>query len=90
MTMKCLACCARGRAALCMAEAEGDLQVPFVSTADWGYLRLRLPDYADADLKTWLKRVQEQGWNDAYVFFKHEDEGKGPQMAKRFLGLVGY
>jgi hypothetical protein len=70
------------RRALCIAEAEGDLQVPFVSTADWGYLRLRLPDYADGDLKTWLKRVQEQGWKDAFVFFKHDDEGKGPKMAK--------
>ena len=36
------------QAALCIAEAEGDLQVPFVSTADWGYLRLRRPDYGRA------------------------------------------
>ena len=79
----------QNQAALCIAEAEGDLQVPFVSTAGWGYLRLRLTDYTDADLKTWLKRVQEQGWEDAFVFFKHEDEGKGPQMAKRFLELAG-
>jgi uncharacterized protein YecE (DUF72 family)/predicted nuclease of predicted toxin-antitoxin system len=79
----------QNQAALCIAEAEGDLQVPFVSTADWGYLRLRMPDYTDADLKTWLKRVQEQSWKDTFVFFKHEDEGKGPQMAKRFLDLAG-
>jgi len=77
------------QAALCIAEAEGDLQVPFVSTADWGYVRLRLSDYSDVDLKTWLTRVREQGWKDAFVFFKHEDEGKGPQMAKRFLELAG-
>jgi hypothetical protein len=24
-----------------------------------------------------------------FVFFKHEDEGKGPQMAKRFLEIAG-
>ena len=29
------------RAVLCIAEAENDLEIPFVSTADWGYLRLR-------------------------------------------------
>jgi hypothetical protein len=30
------------RATLCIAEAENDLEVPFVSTGDWGgYLRLR-------------------------------------------------
>lgn len=75
------------QAALCIAEAEGDLEVPFVATADWGYLRLRLPEYSDADLKMWLKRVRQQDWQDAFVFFKHEDEGKGPRMAKRFLDL---
>jgi uncharacterized protein YecE (DUF72 family) len=47
----------------------------------WRHLR--------TDLTTWLKRVQEQGWKDAFVFFKHEDEGQGPQMAKRFLELAG-
>jgi len=31
--------------------------------------------------------VREQDWRDAFVFFKHEDEGKGPQLAKRFLEL---
>lgn len=76
------------QAALCIAEAEGDLEVPFVSTADWGYLRLRRPDYGDAELKAWLKRVRKQDWRDAFVFFKHEDEGKGPQMAKRIMELA--
>jgi uncharacterized protein YecE (DUF72 family) len=75
------------RAALCVADADGDLEVPFVATADWGYLRLRRPDYSDAELKEWVKRVREQGWRDAFVFFKHEDEGKGPLMAKRYLEL---
>ena len=76
------------RAALCVADAEDDLEVPFVATADWGYLRLRRPDYGDAELKAWVKRMQKQDWRDAFVFFKHEDEGKGPQMAKRFLELA--
>jgi len=76
------------RAALCIAEAENDLEVPFVTTADWGYLRLRRPDYGDADLKAWVKRVREQDWREAFVFFKHEEEGRAPQMAKRFLELA--
>lgn len=74
-------------AALCIAEAEGDLQVPFVATAPWGYLRLRRPDYGDQELRDWAKRAKDQDWSDAFVFFKHEDEGKGPQMAARFLEL---
>jgi uncharacterized protein YecE (DUF72 family) len=75
-------------AALCIAEAEDDLEVPFVSTGDWGYLRLRLPDYSKAELKAWAKRIQEANWRDAFVFFKHEDEGKGPLLAKRFMELA--
>src|SRR5262249_46155844 len=47
------------QAALCIAEAENDLNIPFVSTADWGYLRLRRPDYGDAELKDWAQRVRE-------------------------------
>lgn len=76
------------QAALCIAEAENDLEIPFVSTADWGYLRLRRPDYGDAELKAWAKRVRGQDWRDAFIFFKHEEEGKGPQMASRFLELA--
>ena len=75
-------------AALCIAQAE-ELDVPFVSTADWGYLRLRLPDYDDAGLAEWAERVREQAWGDAFVFFKHEDAGKGPMLASRFLELYG-
>ncbi len=76
------------RATLCIAEAENDLEVPIVATGDWGYLRLRRPDYDDAELRKWVHLVREQGWQDLFVFFKHEDEGKAPQIAKRFLELA--
>jgi hypothetical protein len=29
--------------------------------------------------------VTKQPWSDAYVFFKHEDEAKGPRFAVEFL-----
>jgi uncharacterized protein YecE (DUF72 family) len=76
------------RAALCLADADDNLEVPVVAATDWGYLRLRRPDYGDTALKAWMKRVQEQDWRDAFVFFKHEDEGKGPQLAKQFMKLA--
>ena len=76
------------RAALCIADAEDDLEVPFVATADWGCVRLRRPDYDDAALKRWVKQVRNQDWQDAFVFFKHEGEAKGPKFAKRFLELA--
>ena len=71
--------------ALCLAEAEDDLDVPFVATTDWGYVRLRRPDYGPRELSSWVKRIREQDWRDAFVFFKHEDQGRGPRLAKRFL-----
>jgi uncharacterized protein YecE (DUF72 family) len=77
------------RAALCIADAADNLEVPVVATTNWGCLRLRRPDYDDAALKRWVKQVRDQDWQDAFVFFKHEDEGKGPQLAKRFLELAG-
>jgi uncharacterized protein YecE (DUF72 family) len=76
------------QAVLCIAEAENDLEIPFVSTADWGYLRLRRPDYGDPELKVWAGRVRQQEWRDVFIFFKHEDEGKAPLMGKRFLELA--
>jgi len=57
------------------------------ATADWGYLRLRRTAYSDDDLKSWMQRVKEQKWKDAFVFFKHEDEGVGPKLAAQFLVL---
>ena len=74
--------------ALCIADAENDLQVPVVGTADWGCLRLRRPDYDDAALRKWWKQIREQSWSDAFVYFKHEEEGKGPAFAQRFLKLA--
>jgi uncharacterized protein YecE (DUF72 family) len=75
-------------AALCLAEADDDLDTPFIATADWGYLRLRRSDYSDAELLAWVHRIQGQDWHDAFVFFKHEDQGHGPRLAQRFLELA--
>ncbi len=50
---------------------------------------MRMADYGDAELKSWIERVRGQAWREAFVFFKHEDEGKGPRMAARFLELAG-
>jgi len=74
-------------AALCLAEAGEEGDAPFVATADWGYLRLRKVEYAEGDLVTWKERVQAQSWNEAFVFFKHEDAGTGPKLAARFMEI---
>jgi uncharacterized protein YecE (DUF72 family) len=71
----------------CIAEAENDLKTPFESTADWGYIRLRMVEYTKPELRTWLKNIRAQKWGETFVFFKHEDAGKGPKMAQVLLDL---
>lgn len=77
-----------GGAALCIADADDELEVPFEATADWGYLRLRREKYGTPTLKKWVARVLAQKWRETYVFFKHEDTGTGPKFAKSFLKLA--
>jgi uncharacterized protein YecE (DUF72 family) len=76
------------RAALCLAEAEGGLDVPVVATAAWGYVRLRRPHYDRRALSAWLRCLRGQGWREAFVFFEHEDLGHGPRLAKELLELA--
>ncbi|TMQ63766.1 MAG: DUF72 domain-containing protein [Candidatus Eisenbacteria bacterium] len=71
------------RAALCVADTGEEPAAPLVATTDWGYLRLRREDFSDKDLRDWARRIREQPWGDAYVFLKHEEEGKGPKLAAR-------
>ena len=78
--------CLRERnCALCFAEFEEDQGRELIATANWGYIRLRRPDYDQNDLRNWNARILAQQWEDAFVFFKHEDEGIGPRLAGQFL-----
>ncbi|MBI3637833.1 MAG: DUF72 domain-containing protein [Candidatus Rokubacteria bacterium] len=63
---------------------------PAVATADWGYLRLRAAHYADDDLRRWVATIREVGvrWRQGFVFFKHEDAGAGPVLARRLRDLL--
>ena len=76
--------------ALCLADTDEvtDRDALVVPTASWGYLRLRRTEYTGDDLTAWAARVQRQPWPEAYVFFKHEDEAKGPRFATEFRGLL--
>jgi len=37
----------------------------------------------------WAQKIRSQGWNNTYVFFKHEDEGKGPKLAAQLIAALG-
>ena len=74
--------------ALCVSDTlEEPASVPLPG-ASWGYLRLRRENYTRAELAAWAQRTQTHGWNEAFVFFKHEDEAAGPRMAADFLDLT--
>lgn len=72
-------------AALCIADF-GDKTTPVVATAGYGYFRLRDEGYTPPDLERWADALLERrnDWHDVSVYFKHEDEGKGPEFAKAF------
>jgi len=73
---------------LCIADTDENPADEIINTAPLGYLRLRRSDYTEADLSQWLERILAQKWEKAFVFFKHEEEAKGPEMAIRFRGLA--
>jgi len=82
-------CLREHNCALCLAEMDETESFDLISTATWGYARLRRSDYSRADLLNWKNRILAQPWDHAYIFFKHEDEGIGPKLAGEFLELAG-
>jgi uncharacterized protein YecE (DUF72 family) len=79
----------RGRnIALAVSESE-EFSSPMIPTAGWGYLRLHRFDYDDRALGTWARRVLDEPWEEAYVFFKHDYAPfTGPPAVKAFLDEV--
>ena len=75
--------------ALCIADTE-KLETPTVTTADYGYLRLRREDYEKSDVERWAKftREQEAKWRDVFVYFKHEESGIGPKLAVQMIEML--
>ncbi len=73
---------------LCTEDRDESPAEEIISTARWGYLRLRRQDYTDDDLSKWADRVLSQDWDEAFVFFKHEEQALGPQLALRFVELT--
>lgn len=75
--------------ALCIADTE-DSHTPLEITAKHAYFRLRDEGYTPADIERWAKTLRERTavCDDVFVYFKHEDEGKGPEFAKQLLAAL--
>jgi uncharacterized protein YecE (DUF72 family) len=79
----------RGRQlALCIADSE-KLSAPVEITADYAYFRLRDEGYQQADIERWAAVLRGlTSVRSAYVYFKHEEQGLGPEFAKRLMSLL--
>ena len=76
--------------ALCVADSER-LSTPVEITADYAYFRLRDEGYTPADIARWGDIIRERTsrCRDVFVYFKHEEEGKGPEFARLLIETLG-
>ena len=74
-------------ASLCFSEREDNAPPPLVETAPWGYVRLRLETYSDADLEQWARRIEATSWRETYVYFMHEPTA--PAYAQTLMRFAG-
>jgi uncharacterized protein YecE (DUF72 family) len=71
-------------AALCTTELPEDPLPPTIRrTGRFLYLRLRRHDYSEGELAAWAARLEPflAAGDDAYVYFRHDDVGRGPELA---------
>ena len=60
-----------------------------MATAPVGYVRLRRDDYGPEDLAGWAARLRAvPEWRQVYVFLKHDEAGKAPELARQFLAAL--
>jgi uncharacterized protein YecE (DUF72 family) len=78
-------------AALCATELPEDEAPPIIRrTGPFLYLRLRRNDYTDAELEAWAGRLEPflAAGDDVYAFFRHDDAGRGPELAHALTAAV--
>jgi uncharacterized protein YecE (DUF72 family) len=75
--------------ALCVADSE-KMSTPVRVTADYAYFRLRDEGYTPHDIGQWADKIAREtaSCRDVFVYFKHEEEGKGPQLARLLMDAL--
>jgi uncharacterized protein YecE (DUF72 family) len=81
---------ARRNLALCVADSE-KMSTPVRVTADYAYFRLRDEGYTADDIRRWAESIAREtaSCRDVFVYFKHEEEGKGPLFARLLMECLG-
>ena len=69
-----------------MADSQR-LTTPVEVTASHAYFRLRDEGYGDADIARWADTIKTttSACEEVFVYFKHEDKGKGPALARQLI-----
>ena len=76
------------KVALCIADSE-KMSTPVEATADYAYFRLRDEGYQQADIERWAGTIAAlPDVKDAFVYFKHEEQGLGPEFAQRLIAAL--
>ena len=75
---------------LCVADGE-KTSTPVEITGDFGYFRLRDEGYTPREIEQWARTIEAKTarCRDTFVYFKHEEAGKGPQFARLLLDALG-
>lgn len=82
------------RAALVTTDLETDdepaLPLTIRRTGPFIYLRLRRPDYPPDELRQWIARLEPfvADGSDAYVYFRHDEVGRGAELALELAALA--
>jgi uncharacterized protein YecE (DUF72 family) len=76
--------------ALCVADSER-LSTPVEITADYAYFRLRDEGYSPDDIARWADIItgKTSACRDVFVYFKHEEAGKGPEFGRQLMTRLG-
>lgn len=77
----------QARAALCVSERGDAAPPPVIETTSWGYVRLRLETYSEAELAAWGQRLLATAWERVHVYFMHEPTA--PAYARALIRLAG-
>jgi uncharacterized protein YecE (DUF72 family) len=76
----------RRNLALCVADSQ-KMSTPVRITADYAYFRLRDEGYTPDAIAKWADTIAREAAScrDVFVYFKHEEEGKGPEFAQLLM-----
>jgi uncharacterized protein YecE (DUF72 family) len=78
-------------AALCATDLDTGEPPDLRVTGTFLYLRLRRSVYSEDELAAWANRLEPflADGLDAFVFFRHDDDGESALRAERFRMLLG-